>query len=113
MGKLCLFLDGREKPKDFKEKTMTVQTQTLPAWEQRFFAGIMLEAAESKAAEAARVHEAASTSYIASLEGQDRDKVIIARTNFSHSMKRFHSVQKNLNKAQAEVGRTHRITVAQ
>lgn len=94
---------------------MTVQAQTpaLPAWEARFFAGIMLEAAESKAAEATREHEKTAHSYIASLEGTSRDKVITSRASLAHSLKRLHFVQKNLNKAQEEVSRTHRITVAQ
>lgn len=94
---------------------MTVQTQTpaLPVWESAFFAGIMLESAESKAVEAKRKHEIAATSYIASLEGQDRTKVIIARTNLSHALKRLHFVQKNLNIAQAECKRTNFVTVAQ
>jgi hypothetical protein len=95
---------------------MTVQTQaetTLPAWEANFFAGIMLEAAETKATEAKRKHETAATSYIASLEGQDRTKVIVARTNLAHSLKRLHFVQKNLNKAKAEANLTSIVTIAQ
>lgn len=95
--------------------TVQIQTQTpaLAPWEARFFAGIMLDAAESKAVAATREHENTAHSYIASLEGNSRDKVIIARTNLSHSLKRLHFVQKNLNKARAEANLTHRITLAQ
>lgn len=97
---------------------MTVQTQTmthtaLPDWEERFFAEISLEAAEMTAKAANRDHETASDCYIASLSKQDRDKQIVARVNFSHSLKRFHATQRNLKKAQADANRTHIITFHQ
>lgn len=87
---------------------MTVET--MPKWEARFFAGIMLESAETIAKEAERNHEKASTSYIASLETQDRTKVIVARTNLSHALKRYHTTQRTLKKAKAEVAQTSIIT---
>jgi hypothetical protein len=90
---------------------MTVQTEThtLPAWEERFFAEISLEGAKQTAKTAERAHETASASYIASLGQKDRDKQIVARVNFAHSLKRFHATQGNLKKAQAEAKRTHTI----
>lgn len=87
---------------------MTVET--MPNWEARFFAGIMLEAAETHAKTAEREHEKASTSYIASLETQDRTKVVVARTNLSHSLKRYHATQRTLRNAKAEVAQTSIIT---
>jgi hypothetical protein len=92
---------------------MTVQTETMPDWETRFFAGIMLEAAENKAKEAEREHEKASNSYIASLESKDRTKVIVARTTLSHSLKRYHAAQRTLKTAKGEVAKTSIITFHQ
>lgn len=89
---------------------MTVQMETMPEWENRFFAEIMLEAAEGRAKEAARQHEQASTSYIASLETKDRTKVITARTTLSHSLKRHHAAQRSLKTAKGEVAKTSIIT---
>lgn len=94
---------------------MTAQTQTpaLPAWEARFFAGIIMESAESRAVEAKRKHEVDAASYIASVVTGDRTKVIIARTNLSHSLKRLHFVQKNLNTAKVDCSLTNLVTIAQ
>jgi hypothetical protein len=92
---------------------MITQTETLPDWEARFFAGIELVAAETRAKEAARAHETAATSYISSLEGQSRDSVIKARVTFKHSLRRLHATQRNLSKAQAECQRTNAVSSAQ
>lgn len=90
-----------------------METQTLPAWEERFFAGIELAAAEDRAKEAARIHETAAHDYVDSLGKNDREKVIVARTNLSHSLRRFHATQRNLKNAKAKVANTHTVTVAQ
>lgn len=92
---------------------MTTETQTLPTWEACFFAGIRLEAAETTAKQAAQVHERAAASYIAALDEQNREQVIIARTNLSHSLKRYHATQRTVKNAKDEVARTHTITFAQ
>jgi predicted RNase H-like HicB family nuclease len=92
---------------------MTTETQSLSTWEACFFAGITLKAAEATAKEAKQVHERAAASYIASLDEQNRDKVIIARTNLSHSLKRYHATQRTVKNAKDEVARTHTITFAQ
>jgi hypothetical protein len=93
--------------------TVEIETQTLPAWEERFFAGITLQTATETAKIAERAHETASKAYTASLTGHDRDRQIVARVNFSHSLKRFQATQRNLKKAQVESNRTHTVTFAQ
>lgn len=93
---------------------MTVQTQTpvtnVASWEARFFADITLESAERAAKVATAAHEKASVTYISAAKGSDRENVIISRVMFSRSLIRLHSTQRMLNKAKAEVARTHTIS---